>query len=476
MHLSESAKKLRATGTKLLNRLYERNCYREFMQPEHWLAPQWAINSIESALDASLAQRLTNPNESVALLAEHHMRVLHNIPFSLPFPLRVRVLRNLIHQDRCNILDGPQDWVRARVRRARVLPDSFEELNRLGSNLKRTIQIEFVNHEGLVEAGIDGGGLFKEFINALAGQSFNPEYGLFKCTEQALLFPNPQAESANPYAETIHHLQLFEFIGRMIGKAIYDGILIELRLAPFFLRKMLGKEMYFDDLESLDRDLYKNLMWTKKYDGDYSDLALTFEVTENVLGETISSELIPGGKDMPVTANNVVQYKALISDYWLTRRIAHQSHALMRGLGDLIRPDWIRMFSPDELQMLVSGSTQPVDLKDLRSNCVYTGGYHDSHPSVEIFWRVVDGFDRKQREDLLMFVTSCSRPPLLGFRELHPSFCIQKTSHNSEEADSRLPTASTCMNLLKLPCYNSVEACRERLLYAISAGAGFELS
>ena len=45
----------------------------------------------------------------------------------------------------------------------------------------------------------------------------------------------------------------------------------------------------------------------------------------------------------------------------------------MRGLGDLIRPDWIRMFSPDELQMLVSGSTQPVDLKDLRSNCVYTG-------------------------------------------------------------------------------------------------------
>ena len=27
----------------------------------------------------------------------------------------------------------------------------------------------------------------------------------------------------------------------MIGKAIYDGILIELRLAPFFLRKMLGK-------------------------------------------------------------------------------------------------------------------------------------------------------------------------------------------------------------------------------------------
>ena len=30
----------------------------------------------------------------------------------------------------------------------------------------------------------------------------------------------------------------------------------------------------------------------------------------------------------------------------------------MRGLADLIRPEWIRMFSPDELQMLISGSVQ----------------------------------------------------------------------------------------------------------------------
>jgi len=31
------------------------------------------------------------------------------------------------------------------------------------------------------------------------------------------------------------------------------------------------------------------------------------------------------------------------------------------------QPEWIRMFSPDELQMLISGSTLPVDLADLLS-------------------------------------------------------------------------------------------------------------
>ena len=267
-----------------------------------------------------------------------------------------------------------------------------------------------------------------------------------------------QAQSENPFAQSINHLALFEFIGRMIGKAIYAGILIELRLAPFFLRKLLGKEMYFDDLESLDADLYKNLMWTKNYKGDYADLALNFEVTENVLGETVSTELLPGGKDMPVTANNIVQYKALISDYWLRRRIAHQSHALMRGLGDLIRPDWIRMFKPDELQMLISGSLQELDLADLRTHCVYGGGYHDSHPSVEIFWSVVEGFDRKQREDLLMFVTSCSRPPLLGFRELHPAFCIQKVLSDVSPRARALPSSAPPSLLLRHPFATFIHA------------------
>lgn len=40
----------------------------------------------------------------------------------------------------------------------------------------------------------------------------------------------------------------------------------------------------------------------------------------------------------------------------------------------------------------------------------------------------------------------------------------------------RLPTAATCMNLLKLPPYQDVRLMRGKLLYAIKAGAGFELS
>ena len=41
---------------------------------------------------------------------------------------------------------------------------------------------------------------------------------------------------------------------------------------------------------------------------------------------------------------------------------------------------------------------------------------------------------------------------------------------------NRLPTASTCFNLLKLPNYQKKSTLREKLRYSISSNTGFELS
>ncbi|CAN0452755.1 unnamed protein product, partial [Scytosiphon promiscuus] len=47
----------------------------------------------------------------------------------------------------------------------------------------------------------------------------------------------------------------------------------------------------------------------------------------------------------------------------------------------------------------------------------------------------------------LKFVTSCSRPPLLGFERLNPPICVQRVPEGEE---GRLPSSATCMNLLKV--------------------------
>ena len=54
-----------------------------------------------------------------------------------------------------------------------------------------------------------------------------------------------------------------------------------------------------------------------------------------------------------------------------------------------------------------------------------------------------------------------------------PPFGIQCVSG---EDTGRLPTASTCMNLLKLPETRELSQMREKLLNAVLSGAGFELS
>ena len=73
---------------------------------------------------------------------------------------------------------------------------------------------------------------------------------------------------------------------------------------------------------------------------------------------------------------------------------------------------------------------------------------------------------------------------MLGFGQLNPSFAIQKVplyESGDDVADgdhrtARLPTASTCMNLLKLPQYTSPEELKSKLLYAIMSNSGFELT
>ena len=54
------------------------------------------------------------------------------------------------------------------------------------------MRVNLVNVQGLDEPGIDGGGVFREFLNELLKTGFDPNHGYFSTTQDGLLFPNPQ--------------------------------------------------------------------------------------------------------------------------------------------------------------------------------------------------------------------------------------------------------------------------------------------
>jgi ubiquitin-protein ligase E3 C len=149
----------------------------------------------------------------------------------------------------------------------------------------------------------------------------------------------------------------------------------------------------------------------------------------------------------------------------------------MQGLGKIISPSWLSMFNQNELQTLIGGDSSEIDIADLRKNTQYGGVYAIGddgleHPSVRLFWRAMQSFSDVDKRKVLKFVTSTPRAPLLGFNQLNPRFNIRDSGNDQ----TRLPSTSTCVNLLKLPVYSNVETLKDRLLYSINAGAGFNLS
>ncbi|XP_020205693.1 E3 ubiquitin-protein ligase UPL6 [Cajanus cajan] len=444
--------------SELLSQLQDWNNRREFTSPSDFHA-----DGVNDFFISQAVMENTRANE-----------ILKQAAFLIPFTSRVKIFTSQLAAARQR--HGSQAIYtrnRFRIRRNHILEDAYNQMSQLSEDdLRGLIRVAFVNEFGVEEAGIDGGGIFKDFMENITRAAFDVQYGLFKETADHLLYPNPGSGMIHE-----QHLQFFHFLGTLLAKAMFEGILVDLPFATFFLSKLKQKHNYLNDLPSLDPELYRHLIFLKHYKGDISELELYFVIVNNEYGEQTEEELLPGGKNLRVTNENVITFIHLVANHRLNFQIRQQSSHFLRGFQQLIQKDWIDMFNEHELQLLISGSLDSLDVDDLRLHTNYAGDYHSEHYVIEMFWEVLKGFSLENKKKFLKFVTGCSRGPLLGFRYLEPLFCIQRAGGNaSEEALDRLPTSATCMNLLKLPPYKSKEQLETKLLYAINADAGFDLS
>lgn len=488
------------TGYELSPRYISRS--RELAQA-HGREPV-ANQRYRAAGQSALTNRLTS-----------RIAVLDHLPFVIPFDTRVAIFRALVREDLYR-RRRPEHSLNYRhhadISRDQVLETAFSEFWKLGEGLKDPISITFFDRFGDEEAGIDGGGVTKEFLMAFAAEAFSLKpskpYGIsyFLANDQNMVFPNPLALEeaaaveriaafAPPTPAQIQNLeqkvlQRYEFIGRVVGKCLYEGILLDVAFAPFFLKKWVlsrhgdRNRMTVSDLRSLDMGLYEGLMKLKSV-SDVASLDLDFSIQDrwkapNFEGtkETVRTvELMPGASGVRVTSGNRPLYIHYVSRYRLERQGARQTAAFLRGIEAMIDPGWLTRFGPAELQRLVGGDSSEIDVEDLRKNTHYSGVYEIGtdgleHPTVQHFWRVLRALPDKDRRAVIKYVTSTPRAPLQGFAQLRPLFTIRDAGQD----EGRLPSASTCVNMLKLPQYRTEETLKERLLYAVRSGAGFDLS
>ena len=335
------------------------------------------------------------------------------------------------------------------IKRDNILQDTFKQIGNLKHpeiQLKKPLKVKFEN-----EPAVDEGGVQREFFELIVNQLIDPSLNLFVQYNDFYWF--------NKSSKDPNFSQFYLLTGTIVGLAIYNGNLINIRFPTVVYKKLKGQTVTFNDLKELDPQLYTTLQNILSYEGDVeNDMCLTFDYEGVPLKEN--------GLDIPVTNNNREEYIDAVTRYILDKSIFSQFKSFKEGFlkvtGNIVLP----LFNPEELSLLVAGREE-LDFYALMKVTKYESGYTAESPTVQAFWRIVfNRLTETEKKKLLYFVTASPRAPIGGLGSV--PFII------SRDGDSNhIPTSHTCFFMLVLPDEPDEEKLYQKLKIAIENSEGF---
>lgn len=360
---------------------------------------------------------------------------------------------------------GPQK-VKFRFSRSNLLQDAFDQiLSADPVTLRRArLSIAFDDEEGL-----DYGGPSRELFYLLSRELFHPYYGLFEYSA-----PDQYTVQISSHSNLVQNeMQWMELAGRVLGLALLHRCLIDTFFTRTFYKMLLEQPVTVFDLQDVDPEFFRSMMWLRENPVD-STLGMTFVVTEEEDGEVVEKELLPNGSELEVADQNKEEFISLMVKWRVERGVQRQSRALLRGLHQVIDRDFLRVFTADQVELVLSGSRE-IDLEDWRKNTEYRGGYFDEHVVIEWFWDRVSQMTNADRLKLLQFVTGTSSIPFEGFAMLRGSNGPKRFTIEKWGEESALPRAHTCFNRLDLPSYPTRHILKAKLHTAITEGISYAI-
>ena len=330
------------------------------------------------------------------------------------------------------------------------------------------------------EGSIDAGGPYRESLSDATNDVHLPHLGLFlPCANHKSGLSgdvdgmggihNMDKYVPNPSRRKPLHVQMYVFVGKLMGIAMRTKASLPFHFPPLFYKKILGHPVGRLDLKAIDKFLVDKLddlcaapekpgMTAEIFDDQYGDV--TF-MTTSADGRPV--ELAPGGKKRHLDLSNCAEYVRLMYGYHLSEFDAAAA-AVARGLATQVPLTALRLFTAPQLELLVTGRTE-VDLELLKQQTEYQSPYTADHPVVRMFWEMMEGFTHLERSAFIKFVWSRDRLPLRG-EDFTSRFKITALSVRGP-ANGSFPKAHTCFFTVDLPQYTTLEAMTEKVRYAI---------
>ncbi|XP_048453850.1 E3 ubiquitin-protein ligase HERC2 [Rhincodon typus] len=322
----------------------------------------------------------------------------------------------------------------------------------------RVWKVKFVG-----ESVDDCGGGYSESIAEMCEELQN---GL---TPLLIVTPNGRDESGanrdcfllNPAAKSQLHMNMFRFLGVLLGIAIRTGSPLSLNLAEPVWKQLAGMNLTIADLSEVDKDFIPGLMYIRDNEAtaeEFEAMSLPFTVP-SASGQDIQLS----SKHTHIVLENRAEYVRLAINYRL-HEFDEQVAAVREGMARVVPVPLLSLFTGYELETMVCGSPD-IPLHLLKSVATYKG-IEPNASLIQWFWEVMESFSNTERSLFLRFVWGRTRLPrtIADFRGR--DFVIQVLDKYNPP-DHFLPESYTCFFLLKLPRYSCKQVLEEKLKYAI---------
>ncbi|EMD00562.1 hypothetical protein BAUCODRAFT_62145 [Baudoinia panamericana UAMH 10762] len=396
-------------------------------------------------------------------------------------------------------LDG---YFNLRIRRDCMVDDSLRQISEaVGAGheeLKKGLRVHF---EG--EEGVDAGGPRKEWFLMLVRDIFDPNHGMFVYDDEShTCYFNPNSfETSDQYY----------LVGALLGLAIYNSTILDVALPPFAFRKLLsaapssattgtvasitgtkGQMTYtVSDLAEFRPSLAAGLQQLLDFDGDVeATYCRDFVAPVERYGTLVNIPLIPNGEGTPVTNANRQEFVDAYIRYLLDTSVARQFEPFKRGFFTVCAGNALSLFRAEEIELLVRGSDEQLDIDALRAVAVYENWKDPHHPNhtpmahpedheqvIRYFWNAfADAPPTKQRK-LLTFITGTDRIPAVGATSLVLRIVAggDGWGGGGKAEQQRFPIARTCFNMLVLWHYKDRAVLEQKLWRAVEESEGFGL-
>jgi hypothetical protein len=207
------------------------------------------------------------------------------------------------------------------------------------------------------ERGQDAGGLYRECWAAVCQELMSKSVPLLvPCPNgKSIVGSNRETWILNPDSTSSEQMQMFEFLGKLMGIAVRTEIFMEVTLAPIVWKAILDETITIEDyrgIDSLSVSFIEKLRREKskeRFIAYYESLDLCFSTTS--LGGS-NVELHCGGESSPVTWENREIFCEELLQYRLSE-LSQVASAVRTGLSTQIPAIMLKLMRWDELEYKV---------------------------------------------------------------------------------------------------------------------------